>query len=130
LLNRASLWVEPNQFERDLVETQQILGLTGRKYFRPGCGYYSHRLLDQVERHDYTMVLGNIYPLDPQIPWVSFLRTYIETQVKPGSIIILHDGPGRVQRTISTLNHVVPKLRGQGYRFQTLDEMEVIQASY
>lgn len=95
LLDRASLWVTPNQFEQDLMETQYILGLTGRKYFRPGCGYYSHRLLDQVGRHGYTMVLGNVYPLDARIPWVSFLRTYVETQVRPGSIIILHDGPGR-----------------------------------
>jgi peptidoglycan/xylan/chitin deacetylase (PgdA/CDA1 family) len=129
LTNRASVWASPSQFEEDLLITERILGLTGlpgRKYFRPGCGYFSKRLLDQVERHGYMTVLGNVYPLDPQIRWVAFLQRYLETQVKPGSIIILHDGVGRIQRTIETLNRVVPKLQSHGYVFRTLDELEAL----
>jgi peptidoglycan/xylan/chitin deacetylase (PgdA/CDA1 family) len=129
LTNRASVWASPSQFEQDLLTTEKILGLTGRKYFRPGCGYFSKRLLDQVERHGYMTVLGNVYPLDPQIRWVAFLQRYLETQVTSGSIIILHDGPGRIQRTIETLNRVAPKLQASGYIFRTIDELDELEGS-
>jgi len=47
----------------------------------------------------------------------------ILAQVKPGSIILLHDGPGERQATYTALRTVVPQLKAQGYRIVSVSEL-------
>jgi len=131
LKNRKSVSVEPSQFEQDLLITEKIIRPHPYiKYFRPGCGWYSQRLLNQLQENGYKCVLGNVYPLDPQIPSSLFIEDYIMETVQPGSIIILHDSSdswfsqGRMDRTVKALDNIIPKLLQQGYTFKRLDEME------
>ena len=43
--------------------------------------------------------------------------------VKPGSIIILHDVGSRGERTAAVLSEILPNLVEQGYRIVTLTEL-------
>lgn len=45
-------------------------------------------------------------------------------KVKPGSIIIMHEGTiERATRTSQTLDELIPSLKAQGYIFVTLNEL-------
>ncbi len=43
--------------------------------------------------------------------------------VKPGGVILMHDGGGDRDQTIEALPQVIEKLRDRGYRFVTLDQL-------
>ena len=39
------------------------------RYFRPGSGFFSTRMREQVRKMGYRLVLGSVYPHDPQISY-------------------------------------------------------------
>lgn len=50
---------------------------------------------------------------------------WVLSHVSPGGIICLHDGRGAslqpdIRNTIAAVKEIVPRLRGQGYRFETV----------
>ena len=44
-------------------------------------------------------------------------------KAKPGSVILMHDGGGNRSQTVEALRSALPKLKAQGYRFVTVDEL-------
>jgi len=51
------------------------------------------------------------------------MRSAILQQVRPGSIIILHDGGKRGRNTVRVLARVLPELERRGYRVVTLSKL-------
>lgn len=87
------------------------------KYFRPGSGFFSSSMRAQVRALGYQMVLGGIYPHDPQIPYPGVNARHILSMARPGGIIICHDRRGW---TVTMLKKVLPELRRRGYRVTTV----------
>ncbi|KAF2273217.1 nodulation protein nodB [Westerdykella ornata] len=87
------------------------------RYFRPGSGFFSTRMRQLLSTLKYRIVLGNIYPHDPQIPYANVNARHILSMLRPGSIIICHD---RRSWTIPMLKKVVPEIKGRGYRIVTI----------
>ncbi|KAF1946166.1 glycoside hydrolase/deacetylase [Clathrospora elynae] len=87
------------------------------RYFRPGSGFFSTRMRQQVKELGYRIVLGSVYPHDPQIPHPAFNAKHILSMVRPGSIIICHDRRGW---TVPMLMEVLPELKRRGYRVTTV----------
>lgn len=92
------------------------------KYFRPGHGIFSTRMLKLLAKLQHALVLGDVYPFDPQIPFWGLNSWHILSMVRPGSIIICHDGDGR-DWTVPMLRKVLPELKRQGYRVVTVTEL-------
>lgn len=90
------------------------------RYFRPGSGFFSARMRETMKQMGYRIVLGSIYPHDPQIPYWSINARHILSMVRPGGIIICHD---RRPWTVPMLSRVLPELRSRGYRVVTLSEL-------
>ena len=90
------------------------------KYFRPGSGFFSQRMLKLVAGLGYRLVLGNIYPHDPQIPYWRINAGHILRMLRPGSIIICHD---RRSWTAPMLRRVLPEMRRKGYRVTTVTNL-------
>ena len=42
---------------------------------------------------------------------------------QPGNVVLMHDGGGDRSQTVEALKIALPKLREQGYKFLTIDEM-------
>jgi hypothetical protein len=74
-------------------------------------------------KHRYQCALGSVYPFDPQIRFPAFADWVIRRSVRPGSIIILHDGTYKGRNTSITLRKVLPELTRRGYRVVTLTEL-------
>jgi peptidoglycan/xylan/chitin deacetylase (PgdA/CDA1 family) len=90
------------------------------KYFRPGSGFFSERMRHTVAALGYRMVLGSVYPHDPQISFASVNANHILSMIRPGAIIICHD---RRSWTVPMLKQVLPEIRRQGYRVVTVTEL-------
>ena len=89
-------------------------------YFRPGSGFFSDRMRKLVDKLGYRLVLGSIYPHDPQISYPNVNANHILSMLRPGAIIICHD---RRSWTIPMLRKVLPEARRRGYRFVTVTEL-------
>ncbi len=87
------------------------------KYFRPGSGFFSESMRKILSGMDYRLVLGSIYPHDPQIPFWRLNARHVLSMLRPGGIIICHD---RRSWTAPMLRKVLPEIRRRGYRITTV----------
>lgn len=93
-------------------------------YFRPGSGFFTQRMLAVVNSLKYRLVLGNVYPHDPQIAFPRINARHVLSMVRPGSIIICHD---RRSWTAPMLQRVLPTLTKRGYKVVTLTRLLAAQ---
>jgi peptidoglycan-N-acetylglucosamine deacetylase len=122
--DRASIRLSPRAFEADLLEAHQVLVPYGPvKWARPGSGWYSRGMIDAMKRHGYRCALGSIYPFDAVIPSTVFAARHTLWNVRPGGVVVLHDGGSRGRRTAKVLSEVLPELRRRGYRVVSLSEL-------
>lgn len=82
------------------------------RYFRPGSGFFSSRMRGQIAAMGYKMVLGSVYPHDPQIGYAGVNARHILSMVRKGSIMICHDRRGW---TAPMLRKALPELKKRGY---------------
>jgi peptidoglycan/xylan/chitin deacetylase (PgdA/CDA1 family) len=80
-------------------------------------------MIERVGRRGYRLTLGSVYPLDAQIGWSAFSAWFITNVIQPGSIIVLHEGGARGERTIRTLRTILPELKRRGYTVVTVTEL-------
>lgn len=107
--------------EQLIAESYSAAGIENPpKYFRPGSGIFNKRMRDMVKMLGYRMVLGSIYPHDPQVPYWKLNANHILSMLKPGSIIVCHD---RRSWTVPMLQKVLPEARRRGYRIVTVTEL-------
>ena len=127
---------EPSRALADVELTEQILAVQAmiqeayraadkddgpeNWFFRPGSGFFSARMRRVVGDLRHQLVLGDVYPHDPQVPFAGLNARHILSMVKPGSIIVCHD---RREWTVPMLQIVLPELRRRGYRVVTVSKL-------
>lgn len=89
-------------------------------YFRPGSGFFSSRMRKVLADLGFRLVLGSVYPHDPQIPLWRVNAKHILSMLRPGGIIICHD---RRSWTAPMLRKVLPEMKRRGYRVVTVTEL-------
>lgn len=119
-----AILLDPPEFERQLLASHAVLAhFDDVHWFRPGSGWYHAQMLAILRRHGYRCVLGSVYPFDAQIRSADFAARYVLWNVRPGSIIVLHDHGGRGLRTVAALAVILPELQRRGYRVVTVSEV-------
>jgi peptidoglycan/xylan/chitin deacetylase (PgdA/CDA1 family) len=122
--DQPSVLLESSEFERGFLRAHEVLSrFSDVRWFRPGSGWYSKKMLSIIHRHGYRCALGSVYPFDPQIPSSWFIKRHVLRRVAPGSIIVLHDHGARGGRTIAVLGAILPELKRRGFRVVTLSEL-------
>jgi peptidoglycan/xylan/chitin deacetylase (PgdA/CDA1 family) len=120
----ASIRLAPEELERQLLETDALLSrYADPRWFRPGSGWYDGEMLDQARGAGYEVVLASMWPVDAWLPWPPFVARYVSLHARPGAILVLHDGPGRGERTADILRRVLPELRQRGYEVTTVGDL-------
>lgn len=89
-------------------------------YFRPGSGFFTYSMRDFLGNRGFRIVLGSVFPHDPQIPYPSVNARHILSMAHPGAIIICHD---RRSWTAPMLREALPELRRQGYKIVTITDL-------
>ena len=123
--DEASIRLAPKEFETDLLTAARGLSAYSTiRWFRPGMGWYSRRMVDVANHHGYQVVLGSLFAYDTHLSSVWFSEWFILNNLDPGDIWVLHDGEkGRGRRTVQLLERVLPKIQQRGYRVVTLTEL-------
>jgi peptidoglycan/xylan/chitin deacetylase (PgdA/CDA1 family) len=93
------------------------------RWARPGGGRYNQRMVTTMQQRGYRCALGSVYPYDAEIRSTRFSSAFVLAHVRPGVIVVLHDGGARGRRTTTTLSRVLPQLRRRGYDVVTLSEL-------
>jgi peptidoglycan/xylan/chitin deacetylase (PgdA/CDA1 family) len=122
--NEASISLSPSDFVSSFLTADSVLKrFAPVRWVRPGSGRYNKRMVRTFQEHGYRCALGSVYPFDPQIPSPAYSTWMIRRYVRPGAIIILHDGGYKGRNTIKTLSELLPELTRRGYRVVTLSEL-------
>ena len=120
----ATLGHSDDAFLGNLLETEKILGLAGgTKLFRAPGGLAWPRQLRLARAKGYTCVLGCAYPHDPMRPPVGYMHWLIRKNLRPGTIVILHDGISDARKSVQVLPDVLAAGREKGLRFVRVAEL-------
>jgi peptidoglycan/xylan/chitin deacetylase (PgdA/CDA1 family) len=121
---KPSILLDTSELERQLLASHRVISqFADVRWFRPGSGWYNAEMLSLLHKHGYRCALGSVYPFDPQLPSARFAARYVLRNVRPGSIIVLHDCGARGERTAAALATILPELSRRGLRVVTLSEL-------
>jgi peptidoglycan/xylan/chitin deacetylase (PgdA/CDA1 family) len=130
MTDEPSVRLSAAEFEREFLETHELLSAFGPVlWFRPGHGWFNRRMLDQVHRLGYRCAMASAYSWEFLPIAGSYQARQILTYIRPGGIIVIHDGAADRERTVAALEVVLPALRQRGYRVVTLSELAARSAS-
>jgi len=90
--------------------------------FRPPGGLMNEQVFTAAQNRGYTTILWSVDSADWRRPSVEQLVNNVVNEVKPGSIILLHDWrfPSPTPQALSI---IIDRLREQGYKFVTVSEL-------
>lgn len=96
--------------------------------YRPPNGFHTPWQLHAVASHDMKAVTWDVIPRDWKSPPADVIVKRVLDSVKPGSIILLHDGDDTNQvldrsATLAALPGIIEGLRARGYDIVRLDQL-------
>jgi peptidoglycan-N-acetylglucosamine deacetylase len=87
--------------------------------FRPPGGSWDQDVVRVAEEEGLRTVLWSVDSLDWQRPNPELLVRRVMRDVRPGSIILLHDGGGDRSATVTALPEIIRRIRARGLAFET-----------
>ena len=111
----------PVETRRELRATNRAIKAAGvpKPYrFRPPYGHTNARVRDIGASLGLIQTLWSVDPHDWANPPAKVICRRVVTKVRPGSIVLLHDGTGT--NTVEALPCIIKRLRAQGYGFGKL----------
>jgi peptidoglycan/xylan/chitin deacetylase (PgdA/CDA1 family) len=91
--------------------------------FRPPYGDADARVVRTARSLGLATVEWNVDPSDYAQPGTSAIEQRVLAQVRPGSIIISHDGGGPRRQTLAAYPHIIAALRRRGLRIVTIPQL-------
>ncbi len=90
---------------------------------RPPNGFFTPKILNQLQQWNYRPVMWTVVPEDWVHPGVDIVVQRVMKQTVSGSIIVLHDGYYGGKDVANTVKVMIPKLLKKGYKFVTIDRI-------
>jgi peptidoglycan/xylan/chitin deacetylase (PgdA/CDA1 family) len=102
-----------------------IEAATGVKtvWFRAPGGEVSPVVMAEAQALGERVIRWDVDPADWRKPPAPAIVGRVVGGLRPGAVVLLHDGGGDRNQTIAALPEIIRIAREQGYRFVTLDEM-------
>lgn len=122
--DQPSIGLSATAFDSSLATAgRRLSAFAPVRWARPGGGRYDQSMVSTMRRQGFACALGSVYPYDAELPSTRFSSAFILAHVRPGAIIVLHDGGSRGHRTRATLERVLPELQRRGLQVVTLSEL-------
>jgi peptidoglycan/xylan/chitin deacetylase (PgdA/CDA1 family) len=90
---------------------------------RPPYGRVNPRVVRIAASEHLATILWNVDPRDWSRPGTGAIQHGVLSAVRPGSIVIMHDGGGPRGQTLTALPRIIATLRRRGYRFKTVPDL-------
>jgi peptidoglycan/xylan/chitin deacetylase (PgdA/CDA1 family) len=122
-------WTHPHLAGRDhgfvdgqLRHTRDVLKGLGAdvSVFRPPYGSYNAATVQIASALKMRTVIWSIDPTDYRKPSPDVIVQRVMSQLKPGSIILMHDGGGDRSHTVAAVKMLIEQIRKRGYSFSVL----------
>jgi peptidoglycan/xylan/chitin deacetylase (PgdA/CDA1 family) len=105
-------------FRREIQATADALGPYAVPCLRPPYGAMDANTRAYAHELGYRIVLWDIDPRDWARPGAEAIATHVLERIKPGKVVLLHDGGGDRAQTLAALELILQRLQAQGYRFE------------
>ena len=115
----------------ELKKTEYLckqLGVSLTNYVRPPFGAIGLFFLIALRLMRKQMVLWSIDPRDFAASSVEDIENSILDAIKPGGIILLHDGGGDRSLTVAATERLILELHRRGYQFKTISELVLLRS--
>ena len=86
-------------------------------FFRSPGGSWTQSVVDEVRNQGMRALGWNVDPNDYTRPGPSVILARILAHVRPGAVILMHDGGGDRSQTVAQLPALIDRLRKMGYGF-------------
>lgn len=131
LSHRFSKYLTSPGFKTEITETQTIITETiGQTphLFRPPWLFRQPLMLATVKKLGLVPISGTfIHPFEVFQPSAEAMAKSAVRRTRPGSILIFHDGyngkTSKRDQTIEAVELIIKRLKRDGYRFLTVDEL-------
>lgn len=84
---------------------------------RPPYGSMDSNTVPRASAMGLQVVMWTVDPQDWRRPGAGVIAARVVNNVRPGSIVVLHDGGGERSQTVAVLDVILSALRARGYRF-------------
>jgi len=98
-------------------------GLPPAQLFRPPYGAFNAASTKVTAKRKMLLVLWDVDTFDWSRPGADAIVSNVLSNVKPGSIILMHDGGGDRTQTVAALPRIISGLRARGYRLVTVPRL-------
>jgi len=126
-LNHLTLQgLDPTAIESDVLPVERaITAISGNRptLYRLPRGVGDPRALRTLADMGYTTVYWSIDTHDYLTRPPANIAAQVLKEVKPGSIVIFHDGGGNQQHTVDAIKLILPQLKAQGYQMVTVSQL-------
>lgn len=120
---RSALIPAP-QFRRDLATTTELLAPFGPvRWFRPGSGVFTPRMLRSAASQNLRAVLGTLVAGNRGVPADERIAPGLLPAVRPGSIVVLHEGTPERQGVVHTTDDLLGALAARGLAAVTVSDL-------
>ncbi|HYM54005.1 MAG TPA: polysaccharide deacetylase family protein [Solirubrobacteraceae bacterium] len=110
------------QLREPLAAIRSLTGYTPC-VFRPPYGATDASVVRSARSLGLATVLWNVDPSDYTQPGTGAIERRVLAQVRPGSIIVSHDGGGPRGQTLAAYPAIIARLRARGYGIVTIPEL-------
>jgi len=98
--------------------------------FRPPYGAYDGAVVRTARSLGLATIVWDVDPRDWALPGTGAIVSSVLAQVRPGSIVLSHDGGGPRGETLAAYPSIIAALRRRGYRFVTVPQLLGFQTIY
>ena len=120
-----------SQLSSEINKTALLISrLTGKEcyWFRPPMGLYDYNLISFVKNQNYQVSFWTIDSLDWKIQNPQVICERVLKDLKPGDVILLHDGGGPREGTVQATEMIIRAALKKGFTFVTLADFSRIKS--
>ena len=122
---RKRVYVEDQLDKMDLAFAH--IGITNLTLFRPPNGFLSPGQGKILTERGLQHISADVVVGDWKSVSAETIKKRVIKKVRPGSIIVLHDGGGDRSSTIAAVPAIIDELRKQGYSFLPVGELLLLK---
>ncbi len=111
-----------SQIAKGIAGITKVIG-TRPVFYRPASGSVNAFVRSEARRLKVRIVMWTIDPKDWKKPGADLIARRILDRVRPGSVVLMHDGGGDRSQTLMALKVVLRGLAARGYETVTLSEL-------
>ncbi|MDF9816220.1 peptidoglycan/xylan/chitin deacetylase (PgdA/CDA1 family) [Streptomyces sp. SPB162] len=108
-----------DELERTSDTVERVTGGCRTGWFRAPGGDFSPKALAACSQLQMSPLAWSVDPEDWKRPGPKHISSTVLNTVKPGAIILNHDGGGDQTQSITALRTYIPRLLDAGYTFTT-----------